>query len=469
LDQERIAHRPDGDGTAPVVVLEGRLPAWVPDYVAAGGVLVVSGALPEERLLPAGSIASVTGFTAPDGDRRVWAPALATLFEGTGAGQLRMHEDRLVKYGRDPDVFPAVLTRRHGHGAIVASGMPLTSLLHAPGDRLRRFSRFSEVTERVASVDKADLADTLTWMLGRAFELARLPLVTLPRFPGRAQSVFIFRVDVDGVYGENMRELADSVIRHRIAASFYLNGDLSARHGGTLSGWGRGTEVGQHGQLHTILDTTAENLENLRAGEAWMHGRTGRRPASFVGPRGLWNRQLGEALACMGYRYSSDFGLDFDSLPFRADGGILQVPVHPYSPERAAVWADEQGAPAPTAADVRDHYVRIVAEQVRLGRQAHVYGHPQVLGTMAEQVLPALSSVADLHSLPRLTLAGYADFWLERERLTPRVEVLPDGSIDVSVDDIGLQPRVRAPSGSAVVVNGRRIEASLRATGPPDQ
>lgn len=25
LDQERIAHRPDGDGTAPVIVLEGRL------------------------------------------------------------------------------------------------------------------------------------------------------------------------------------------------------------------------------------------------------------------------------------------------------------------------------------------------------------------------------------------------------------------------------------------------------------
>ena len=74
LDQERIAHRPDGDGTAPVMVLEGLLPAWASDYVAAGGVLVVSGALPEEQLLPLGSIASVTGFTAPDGDRRVWAP-----------------------------------------------------------------------------------------------------------------------------------------------------------------------------------------------------------------------------------------------------------------------------------------------------------------------------------------------------------------------------------------------------------
>jgi len=457
LDQERIDHRLDDDGSAPVIVMEGRLPVWTSEYVAAGGVVVVSGARPQEQLLPPGSIASVTGFTAPGGDRRVWAPALATLFAGKGAGEIRLHEDRVVKYGFDPDVFPAVVTRRHGRGAVIASGLPLTSLLHAPGDRLRRFSRFSEVTERVASVDKADVVDTLIWMLTRAFGLAGLPMVTLPRFPDGAESVFIFRVDVDGVYGENMRALAEGVTRHRIAASFYLNGDLSAQHGGMLSGWGPGTEVGQHGHLHTLLGTTAENIENLRAGEAWMQDCTGLRPRSFVGPRGLWNPHLGEALASLGYLYSSDFGLDFDSLPFRADAGILQIPVHPYSPERATVWADEQGAPAPTGAVVRDHYVHTITEQIRLGRPAHVYGHPQVLGAMVEDVLPALSAVADRYSLPRLTLADYADFWLQRERLTPRVELRANGAVEVSVDDAGLEPIVRPPPTSTVNVNERRL------------
>lgn len=466
LDQERINHRPDNEGSAPVLVLEGPLPTWASDYVAAGGVMVVSGALPQQKLLPSGSIASVTGFTPPDGDLRVWAPAMATLFEGSGAGEVRLHEDRVVKYGIDPDTFPAVITRHHGRGAIIASGLPLAALLHAPGDRLRRFSRFSEVTERVASVDKAALADTLIWMLVRAFEVVDLPLVTLPRFPGGAASVLIFRVDVDGIYGENMRELAEGVTRHRIAASFYLNGDLSTQHNGELSGWGPNTEVGQHGQRHTLMSTTAENVENLRAGESWMQARTGLRPTSFVGPRGLWNRHLGEALSSLGYRYSSDFGLDFDSLPFRAEGDILQVPVHPYSPERAAVWAAEQGAPAPTATEVREHYVRTVIEQIRLGRPAHIYGHPQVLGTMADEVLPALAAVSDRYSLPRLTLAEYADFWIRREGVTPRVERNPDGSIEVSVADLGLEPTVRLQSGAVVRVNGRRVAPSSRGPSP---
>ena len=454
LEQERIRHVDADVDRTPVVVLEGRLPSWTADYVAAGGVAVVSGALPGEDLLPPGSIASVTGFTPPGSGRRVWAPSLATLFEADGAGELRLHEDRVVKYEVDPDVFPAVITVRRGRGAVVASGIPLAMLLHAGGDRLRRFSRFTEVTERVASVDKADIADTLLGMLRTAFALAELPMVTVPRFPEGARSVLIFRVDVDGVYGENVSRLAQGVTAHAIAASFYLNADLSAAHPGTLSGWDDTTELGSHGGLHTLLPTVGENIENLRAAEAWMADVLGLTPTSFVGPRGLWNRHLGEALATLGYTYSSDFALDFDSLPFRSDAGVLQVPVHPYSPERAVVWAREQGLAPPSAADVARHYVKVVDDHVGLGRPAHVYGHPEVLGGMADEVLPALSAAAARHALPRMTLGQYAEFWQQREQVTPHVTVESDRVV-VSVPDDGLGGRVQCVSELPVVVNGR--------------
>ena len=463
LDQERVEHRPDDAGRAPVVVLSGRLPGWIADYVAAGGVAVVSGALPGDPLLPRGFSASVTGFTPPDRDARCQAPSLATLFEAEGPGEVRLHEDRVVKYDVDPDRFPAVVTVRHGRGALVASGLPLAGLLAAPGDRLRRFSRFSPVTERVASVDKAEVADTLLWMLRLAYRLAGLPWVSLPRFPGAAASVLILRIDVDGVYGENLRRLARGVTRCGLGASFYLNGDLAGRHPGPLDGWDSVTEVGQHAYLHTLLASAADNRANLQRAESWMREATGRSPTSFVAPRGLWNRQLGEALRDLGYRYSSDFGLDFDSLPFRSDAGVLQVPVHPYSPERASVWADENGLPAPTGAQVRGHYLAAVGEQVRRGRPAHVYGHPEVLGTMADDVLPALRRFADQHALPSLPLGAYADFWLRREEALPRV-VLDDeaGRLDVRVADVGLPVRVEATAPLLVDVNGRgrgRVEA----------
>jgi len=439
LDQERIDHRQDGASAAPVLVLAGRAPAWVVDFVDAGGVAVVSGAVDGDPVLPPGFPATVTGFAAPGRVTRARAPSLVTIFECEGSGELRLHEDRVVKYDVDADRFPAVFTVRHGRGALVASGIPLTALLHAPGDRLRTFCDHTAVTERVASVDKAVVADTLLGMLRTAYGLAGLPMVTMARFPRGAPSVFILRIDVDGVYGENTRRLATAAADQDVPASFFLNGDYSRLHPGTLGGWPQAVEVGQHGWLHTLLPTRSENRDNLVRAEQWMREELATTPRSFVAPRGLWNRGLGEALSDLGYRYSSDFGLDFDSLPFRSDGGVLQVPVHPYSPERASVWAQEMGEPAPTPDDVRRHYLTAIREQVRHGRPAHVYGHPQVLGRMAGEVLPSLCDLSDELGLVRTTLGDYADFWIGREQVTPLVRVDPAERrvvVDVAGGDI---------------------------------
>jgi len=453
LDQERIGFRHADIAGAPIVLLSGEAPDWLEDFVAGGGVAVLSGALPECSLLPTGTRITITGFTPPGRQYRCSATSLVTAFPGSGEGELRLHEDRVVKYGADPDRFPVVLTVRRGTGALIATGVPLTDLLTAAGDRLRRFTRLSPVTERVASVDKAEIADTLLHMLREAFRIAGLPLVTLPRFPRGSPSVLILRVDVDGVFGTNLQTLAQLGEQRDLAMSFFINADLSEAHPGPMHQWGPRSEVGQHAARHTLMESRNDNLANLLEAESWMQAKVGVRPSSFVGPRGMWNARLGEALSTLGYRYSSDFGLDFDSLPFRADAGVLQVPVHPYSPERATVWADEVGRPRPSSDEVREHYLWVMAQQVRAGRAAHVYGHPEVLGAMAADIVPALHDFATEHKLPDLTLGEYADFWLSREAVTPHV-VLSGEELSITMADIGLPAQVSGGEGLHVVVNG---------------
>lgn len=457
LDQERIAHRHVDAGDAPVTVFEGDLPSWTEQYVADGGVAVISGALPDQPFLPGGDLVSVTGFVPPGRDVRSVAPGLATVFAAPGSGEVRLHEDRIPKYGTDPDTFPAVHARRHGRGAVVATGLQLSALLAAPGDRLRRFAPFSPVTERVAAIDKADVADTLLQMLRHGFELAGLPLVVVRRFPQEAPSVFLLRLDVDGVYGENLMAVCDVAARQQVAASVYLNGDLSERHPGRLGPWPDRVELGQHAWTHTLFDGLDDNLANLRRAHAWMSAQLGRTPDSFVAPRGLWNRGLGGALSAMGYRYSSDFGLDFDSLPFRPCTGELQVPVHPYSPERATVWAAEEGIAPPTADDVLGHYLQALDRQVSLGRPAHLYGHPEVLGRMADAVLPPLVRRARELGLPDMTVGEYADFWIRRESVTPDVVLdVNHGVVDVRSVDGDMSMDVSSATAVELLVGGRR-------------
>lgn len=416
LEQEGIPFEEETDPRWPVTVFDGVIPDWVEGYLSAGGVAVVSGAPEAEGLLPASFPALVHRFLPPDSSDYCEGPAIVRLFWGEGFGECRLHENRTVRDGNDPDTFPAVLIRRVGHGRVVFSGIPLTQLLTAAGDSLRRFSPYSDVTERVSSADKASIADTLVWMLREGFRAAGLPYVRLARFPGGAPSVFLFRVDLDGMFGDLARRLVDLTARHGIRGSLYFNGSLCEQFPGDVESLPPGHEVGHHGYTHDVYEDVERNGQNLERGAAWVEALVGVRPQSFVAPRGLWNASLEQALLAQGYEYSSDFALDFDSLPFRTAKGLLQIPVHPYSPERASVYAHENGLPPPGPSAVLAHYLAVLRHQVRRGRPVHLYGHPQVLGAMAEEVLPPLFAEATAAGLPSMTLGGFYEWWRAREQ-----------------------------------------------------
>ena len=415
LDQELLPwDRVDGP-THPIILFSGHIPAWCDEFVAEGGIAVISGASRSDELVGPSTTAVMHRFRVPGGDRVCEMPGLARLFAGPGEGECRLHENRKARAGNLADVFPAVVIRRHGAGWVVASGLALAETLAAGGDCLRTFADGSEMTERVASTDKADIADTLVWMLRKAFECRGLPYVRACHYPEGARSVFLFRVDVDGLFGTRCRDLAETATEHGISASFYFNAALCRAFPGELSrDWLDGHEIGHHGDAHDLFETLEENRQNLLGGIAWVEEQLGVRPTSFVAPRGMWNAALGNALRELGHTYSGDFGLDFDSLPFMTPEGILQLPVHPFSAERYAIFREDSGLGAPGVEGVMAHYLAAMRRQVQLGRPVQLYGHPEVLGGMARTGLPDLFRTSRSLGLPNMTLDAFAQWWLRR-------------------------------------------------------
>lgn len=461
LEQERLPYVEDAGQEATVTLFADTVPAWMEDYVMRGGVAVVSGAPLTPGLLPSGQPAVISRFRSPGNDSTAASPCLAVLFSGGGFGEVRLHEDRRVKRGVDPDVYPLVLETALGRGRIIFTGVPLTDLLAAGGDRLRRFSAVSELSERVATADKAEIADVLVWMLRRAVVAAGFPYLRVVRYPGGAPSVFILRVDVDGIYGENARSIAEAAASQGIRASFFFNGSLCEEVPGDLGSWTEGHEVGHHGYYHTVYDTVEDNVRNLERGAEWVRSHLGRDPRGFVAPRGLWNQALEEALVKQDDPYSSDFALDFDSLPFHTPGGVLQIPVHPFSPERAAVFRAEMGLPPPTAEDITAHYLYAVRNQVRHGRPAHLYGHPEVLGATASEVVPAIvREIRHLGARP-LTVGEFYSWWTERHSTGLAVAYDPDREV-LEITTSGRVEGIEAfdhPS-LEVRINRRHLKAS---------
>ena len=403
----------DGPGR-PVILFSGGLPSWCDAFVAGGGVAVIDEA-PADALLGTGATATLLRFRPPQRDRDAAMPCLARAFAGDGEGEIRLHENRKARDGRLADVRPAVLVRRHGRGWLIFTGLPLARHLVAAGDSLRAFADASDMTERVATADKAEIADTLAWMLRRAFACLGLPYLRVARYPGGARSVFVLRVDVDGLFGANCRRIAETARAHGVACSFYFNASLCRAHPGALArDWLEGHEIGHHGDRHDVFDTVADNAANLRAGTDWLARELGAHGRGCVAPRGLWNPALDRAMAELAVPYSSDFGLDFDGLPFVTPAGVLQVPVHPYSPERHRIHREDCGLGPPGARAVLDHYLSALARQSALGRPVHLYGHPEVLGALAGAVLPELFAAARDAGLPAMTLGAFADWWRRR-------------------------------------------------------
>lgn len=446
--------------SASVVFTQSSLPDWVAAHVEAGGVAVLS----DTRQLPghaeSGARAAITRFRVPGTDRTATAPTMVTIpsVHAAGSGAFRLHEDRIPKFGSDPDVFPVVATESFGAGWVVYSPIPLTELVTAQGDGLRAFCEFTAVTERVSAIDKAEVVDTLLFMTVLGFRRAGLPLVTLGRFPGGTPSVLILRVDIDGAFGDRTQWLVDAAQDAGLPSSFFINAELVQRHPGLPETWPTNIEVGQHGFTHTLFDSDEDNLDNLRSGERWAQESVDRPVRSFVAPRGLWNASLGRSLQKMGYRYSSDFSLDFDSLPFRDSTGHLQVPVHPYSPERARRWAEETGAIALSAEETADYYVAVIRRQAALRRPAHIYGHPEHLGPMARVVVPRLAAAALELGISALSLGDYADFWLRREKVQLQAVLTSDGTLEVTgTDDSEFSVTARPGPARRLVHQGRAV------------
>lgn len=416
LEQERQpVTNGSGAASAPVMICDREPPTGWRDHVEGGGTLIVAAGrrLPWETGQRDSMV--VTRITPADGGADIAAPCLARRGPpGTDDAVLHTHEDRVPKTAGTIDVAPLASWTVIGSGRVVVVWAPLGELLVAAGDRLRTFDERTPVTERVATVDKGRVADLLRGILVRAVVDLGLPYVRPAVLPAGCGAALVLRCDVDGAYGDNARRVATAFARHDLPVSFFVNADLVERHPGPLE-LGEPHQVGQHADRHDVFATEEENDANLAAAEGWMVERLGRAPEGFVAPRGLWNPALGRALKARGYHYSSDFGLAFDALPFTTPEGVLQLPVHPYSPERAARFADEQGHDPPGVDAQVHYYLEVCRRAQREGRPAHVYGHPELLADLAEPLARELATWLARHEGEAWTLEGYAQRWWRRQ------------------------------------------------------
>jgi peptidoglycan/xylan/chitin deacetylase (PgdA/CDA1 family) len=430
-EQEKAPFISTAQPECPVMVFEDQTPDWLATFMAEGGIGIVTGSRPDS--LPfeveyAGD-ASIENVDLADlGSSVARVQCITRLYRGSGYGRIKVHENRAYKTGLIQDEYPVFLYAGFGKGGCFYTGLPFSRLLMALGDTLRTTASFSNYSERIVSIDKHHLLKAMREILVLAFHKRDLPYIHLGYYPASYQSALAFRIDIDGVFGENLLNLSKSALEHGFRLTFFANKSLCVAEEGLLQKIDPAHEIGNHADVHNLYSDLQSNLKNIQACKDWLNQLGIDDHQIFSAPRGLWNAALHEALQALGYRYTSDFGAAIAGFPYfpyinGLKSATLQVPVNPFSAERASIWRMEAEGREIDVEFISGFFSRSIEENYRQGYPNIIYSHPEKFGGMAGPVFQRLrQKISDLN-LWETTLTEFAAWWIRRDKTEFWVEL----------------------------------------------
>lgn len=289
------------------------------------------------------------------------------------------------------------------------------------------------LTERVAAFDKGSIRRALLSRLRE--EVTRLGglWIRLAVFPYPYRGAFNLRLDLDEPiptdyhrFAEARRPLDDCTTHFVSTAAYGLDESVltDLKHVDTQS----------HGHFHVVYRDPASNRRNLERAHDCLIA-AGFDPVGFAAPEGRWNPGLDAAIERLGYRYSSDFSVGYDDLPFfpwRGDrfSKVLQVPIHPIC-EGLFLNAGRDDS-----ASIATHLVKVVRARIDQGEPAFVYGHPERRLARFPEVLAALVREIERYDLLwRTTLTEFSHWWAWRGRRRWSVTARGSGRVEVAFED----------------------------------
>ena len=407
-----------------VMVCEGDVPEDLEEFMEDGGIAVLSGISPDKL----GFICDyrfksvIEKVSLPDQQADCRICCAVDVYDGEGIGKIRVHEKRKIKGNMHPDEYPAALFQKVGKGGCWYTGIPLSMLITAMGDILRNVDDFSNYTERITSIDKHKLLKFMKYLVKDAYVSRGLPYVRLAYYPKGYRNWFTFRIDLDGIYGDHLKRLYAAAELSSIPLSLYANKLLCEPDVGEIKNISHMHEKGSHARTHNLYSEEDDNYKNLKEAEDWMKEENIPAKKGFVAPRGLWNPNLQRALEKLGYEFTSDFGYCIYGLPFYPYIGeqrskVLQIPVSPFSSERANVQAKEEwGRDGITPEEVAQYFLELLARQYEEGEPSVLYSHPEVFGGFSEKVFPHIRKFLDSKGdIWVTTMDKISDWWRLRD------------------------------------------------------
>lgn len=280
----------------------------------------------------------------------------------------------------------------------------------------------TSVIEKVAQQPKGEIRIKIVNAIKQLLWKQHLPYVHLWYYPDTYDSVFGFRFDLDEhdeFYFENVLQLLkkyEHAISCFVCAKTYepFRNHLKALASLDL-------EIGSHGYVHHVYASQLQNNWNLAEAERVLKLYR-KEILSFCGPHGLWNPGLQQVLEKRGYRYSSEFSLNYDDFPFfpilgNRPSQVLQVPTHPIC---EGVLMERYGT---DLEKINAYFAETIRRKADACEPVFLFGHPDKrIGKYPSILEHIFDCIEGNRKILKTSYEKFAEWWVMRHHLSADFE-----------------------------------------------
>ncbi|MCK4338866.1 MAG: polysaccharide deacetylase family protein [Candidatus Cloacimonetes bacterium] len=269
------------------------------------------------------------------------------------------------------------------------------------------FKRRELPSERVSKISKGEIRKIIRISLEYLHHFRGLPFVQLWYYPGGNNSIFAFRTDTDFCKRKDAIALYKVCKKNEIPGNWFVETKTSMEWLADFKKM-QNQEIGLHCYRHRVFKDYNNNRKNLEKGLKNL-GKYGIKPVGFVYPYGEWNYNIGNVIEDLGFKYSSEFSLSYDDLPFypyfkKRFSKVLQIPIHPISIGRLqrSHFSDKE---------ICQYYKNIIVQKINLNEPIILYHHPS---HKKFDIFDSIFKFINEHHIKKINFSEFYYWWKKR-------------------------------------------------------
>ncbi len=266
-------------------------------------------------------------------------------------------------------------------------------------------------SEIISQVSKGKLRKIVALSLEYLHQKRDLPFVHLWHQPFVDKNIFIFRLDTDFCSQKDADEMYKICRKNNISATWFLDTDSDNKLKNYASM--EDQELAIHCDKHFVYNNFEDNYDNIQKANNKLKS-CGINAIGFAAPFGDWNPSLDKALQKLDFKYSSEFALNYDDLPFFPNynnkfSDVLQIPIHPISLgrlHRSHFTEDE----------MLQYFLGIIKEKAISGDPVIIYHHPH---HKHFDIFDKIFQYVNHENFENMSMKDFSKWWKQRYLLQP--------------------------------------------------